>query len=297
LGSTNKIPQQYIPVAQGFYVTSSDMGGNAIFNNGQRIFVKESIDDSVFMRSSKETSNTTNSNAGQIQRVRLNVKSPDNAIRPLLLAFTPNDIGTDGIDFGYDAENTEDFPNDVSFMIEDRKFVIQGVGHFEVTKQYPLGLFLSDSGTFEIELTALENFDTNIDVYIYDAITETSYQINTNNYALYLNAGDFTDRFFITFQPSNTLSNFTNTDFANVIVNYLESTHEIYIRIPQDLKIQNLHLINILGQNVQSWNQDDLHAVNNEIRIPIKNISEGTYILKVESTLNRSLNKKILIRY
>ncbi len=36
------------------------------------------------------------------------------------------------MDYGYDALNIDDFPNDMFFLVEDNQLVIQGVGAFDV---------------------------------------------------------------------------------------------------------------------------------------------------------------------
>jgi hypothetical protein len=293
LGTVNKIPEQYIPIAQGFYVTSSAAGGIIQFNNDQRIFIKESSGNSIFLREN-QTNSMTSSN--DIKRLRLNVTTTDGSIRPLLLAFTPNGEATEGVDFGYDAENTETFPNDACFMIENRMFIIQGVGSFNATNQYPIGLFLSDSGNVEIALTSLENFDTEVDVYVYDALLQTSTRINNSNFMIYLGANEYLNRFFITFQPSEALSNLDTNPEDLATVSYLNDTDEIYINIPNALQLKQVHLYNIIGQKVKTWNVTNLPVLSNELHIPVRNISEGAYIVKVE-TNSGTLNKKVIIKY
>ena len=96
------------------------------------------------------------------------------------------------------------------------------------------------------------------------------------------------------FQENATLSTIDNT-FKDIVVRYLLHTDEIYIKIPRSIEIKQLYLINIAGQTVASWNATNL-PMSNEMRIPIKTISEGAYILKAE-TNTRTYNKKIIIKY
>ncbi len=295
LGAANKIPERYIPIAQGFYVSSSATGGAIEFNNGQRVFVKESSGNSIFLRNSVNSSNSTSA-TNAIKRVRLNFKSPDGSIRPLLLAFTPNSEATEEIDYGYDAENTETFPNDASFIINTKKFVIQGTGSFDASKMYPLGLFLSDSGTVEIALTDLEHFETDIDVYIYDAIQNTSTQINDYHFSKVLVANDYLDRFYVTFEPKETLSD-NELEVENIQVNYLNDSDEIYIKIPNSIEIRQLQLFNVLGQHINTWNITNIPNLNNELRLPVKDLSEGPYIIKVFTTASQIVSKKVIITY
>lgn len=67
------------------------------------------------------------------------------------------------------------------------------------------------------------------------------------------------------------------------------------LKTPSSINVKQIYLININGQTVGSWNSTN-QPLSNEIRIPVKNISEGNYIVKVETNYS-SYNKKIIIRY
>jgi hypothetical protein len=49
------------------------------------------------------------------------------------------------------------------------------------------------------------------------------------------------------------------------------------------------------GQTVASWNATNL-PLSDKIRIPVKNLSDGNYIIKVE-TKETTYNKKVIIKY
>ncbi|GGG43983.1 hypothetical protein GCM10010976_14470 [Bizionia arctica] len=294
-GDANKIPKRYIPVGQGFMATANASGGNFIFKNSQRVFEKESGGLSIFMRSSNEENNEdeTENNETNTQLIRLDFKSPENAVRHLLLGFTPNNLATEGVDYGYDARNEELFPSDMSFLIEDDKYIIQGVGEFNSDNMYPLVIDLDTSGNIEIELTALENFEDPIDVYVYDALLGTYSRINAVNYQIVLDAGSHANRYFITFKEDATL-NIVDEEFSNVLVNFLSATSEIYIHVPSSMDIKQVYLVNMLGQTVRSWNATNA-PLSDECKIPVSKISEGSYIIKVRTSDNKMINKKIVI--
>jgi hypothetical protein len=304
-GTGTKIPGKYVPVAQGFIVNASAGGGQVTFNNSQRAFQRETTgndpDGSVFFRyndgsSSKEKSPSKNSNEDVIKRIRIEFKTPEGAIRPLLLAFVPNGQATDGYDYGYDATNNDTFPNDLSWLMNNETYVIQGVGDFDKTKQYPLSMLLSKTGNVEIGLTALENFDTPINVFVYDALLGTYTKINNANFQMSLDANNYINRFFIAFQPNSGTLSVEDKIAENIIVNYLSSTNEIYVKTINSIDIRQIYLINLLGQTIKSWNAANLPMSNNEIRIPVSRISEGNYILKVETSMN-TVNKKVIIKF
>ena len=64
---------------------------------------------------------------------------------------------------------------------------------------------------------------------------------------------------------------------------------------PNDIYVKQVYLLNILGQTIKTWNATNSASFSsNEIKIPVKGVSEGSYIIKVE-TSKGSINKKIVI--
>ena len=295
-GDAIKIPQRYIPVSQGFMVTANATGGNFEFNNSQRAFVTEASGNSIFMRStvSENRDLEMDSTESILQLIRLDFTTPETAVRHLLLGFTPDNVATEGIDYGYDAINTEVFPSDMSFSIEGEKFIIQGVGAFDIENMYPVIIDLESGGNIKIELTDLENFDEDIDVFVYDALLGTYTRINDVAYQINLDAGSHENRYFIAFQEEGILS-VDDIVLNDIIVNYLSNSNEIYIKIPYNLEIKQVYLMNMLGQSIKSWNRTNT-ALSQETKIPVRNIAEGNYIIKVRTSDNRTVNKKIVIK-
>jgi hypothetical protein len=292
-GSANKIPGRYVPVAQGFFVTGNATGGNILFQNSQRLFFTEQTANSIFFRGSNPDANTS-PNGDEDKYIRLDFISPENAIRHLVIGFMNSDNATDGIDYGYDGINQDNFPSDMSFNIEGEKFVIQGVGNFDDTKSYPLDINLAQSGPIEIAINSIENFTEDVDVFIFDNLLNTYTQINHQNFQLTLDAGNYTSRFYLVFQKDASLS-VIKDEFENIVVRYLHNTDEIYVKTPPSIELKQLYLINIAGQTVKSWNSTNL-PMSHEIKIPVKNMSEGSYILKAETNTS-TFNRKVIIKY
>jgi hypothetical protein len=153
LGDANSVtPGYYIPVAQGFFVDDDGDGSTEAirFKNSQRFYKKEAVGVSVFLEPNDEggdnssSSLTNNSTTDDIQRVRLSFKTPEGASRYLLLGFTPNNEASDAFDYGYDGENFETLPSDLSWSIENKIYIIQGVGSFDENKSYPLNMLLDE---------------------------------------------------------------------------------------------------------------------------------------------------------
>ncbi len=162
----------------------------------------------IFSNNSK----TTTSNSNSIQMLRLDYTSPNGASRELLLGFTSDNSATDGVDYGYDATVHTPFNNDLNWLIEDNRYVIQAVGAFDETSQYLFGLYNEVAGDATIALSSLENFQSEINVYIFDALLNTYTRINDTPFTSTIDAVNYTDRFYITFSIPAVVDNEDSTD-------------------------------------------------------------------------------------
>mgnify|MGYP001012613974 CR=1 FL=1 len=232
------------------------------------------------------------------QIVRIDFTMPNGFVRHLALGFIPSNNATDGYDYGYDALNMDTFPDDLNWIIENDRYVIQGVGTFDDSKKYPLGMFLSNSGTIQIALDTLENFDTSIDLFIYDSVLDTYTQINNSNYAANISKGDYLDRFYLAFKDESQADEFANNSLStdafnleNTRVNYLSNTKELYINTHNNFIIETINIYNLLGQEIYSLN----HVNSKLVKIPleIKQNKYGIVILKTDE--GESLSKKIAL--
>ena len=228
-----------------------------------------------------------NYSEAQVQRVRIEFESPTGYVRPLLLGFDPTNTATDGVDWGYDAEIMDNYPDDLYWLIEGKRYNIQGVGAFDETKKYPLGLFLTYSGAITISLTALENFITPIDVFIYDAYLDTYTQINNTDYTTLMSSGDYLDQYFIAFiEPALSL---VENDLQETEIRYLRNIKELYINTYNNSTIKQISLYNLLGQEL--FVLKDINT--NEIKISLDFITTGISIVNI-ITDKGVLTKKII---
>ncbi|MFL1013475.1 hypothetical protein [Flavisericum labens] len=245
---------------------------------------------------SESTSLAISSN---IQRVRIDFTMPDGYVRHLLLAFTKDNSASDNYDYGYDAINRDAYPYDLNWMIGDLRCTTQGVGAFDDSKQYPLNMFMSKDGQVEIALEELENFDTPIDLFIYDSQLNTYTQINDSNYADTIEAGDYLDRFYLVFKDNSADSSIAFKSLSNEEVSltdanigYLNNTKELYVETNDKFTISTIHIYSLSGQEVFSLN----HVNSSQIKVPfyVNQLKFG--IVLVETNQGALLRKKIAIK-
>lgn len=221
----------------------------------------------------------------EVQRVRINFENPEGYTRHLLLGFVEDNSATDDFDYGYDAPNTEDLPDDLNWIIEEGRYVIQGVGQFSTNKFYPLGMYLTNSGNVSISLAALENFDSEIDVYIYDLVLDSYTHLNELDLDMSLTADTYLDRFFVAFSMN------AHIEIMNQYLLSVDSIEENVMKVWHSNTSKELH-INGLSPNqnadIEIYNLEGkrllISSVNSSQNIiNTSNISSGIYVVRLRS--------------
>lgn len=295
------IPNRFIPVGQGFFVNGKiGSGGTITFKNSQRGFHKE--DDAVYSNIMYKTKKVakqdwkTNDNDVEItaiyKKVRLGFNSYNDFHRQVLLGFM-NEKASADIDAGYDGLNIDDFPNDMSFLNADNQLVIQGEGYFDINASYPIVVKTDAEGKASFNLDQSENFDAQQHFYIYDKFTDTYNDITTTPYEVLLQQGEINNRFYLRFNNGKTLNTGEfKSEKESVLMRYAGNQNMIIVTKAANIEITDVTLFNMLGQNILTTkikNQEQ-----QEIKIPIKKVAAGVYIVKVQ-TATQAISKKIII--
>jgi hypothetical protein len=298
-GTPVSTPGNYIPVSQGFFVVADSDGGTINFKNSQRIFHKESSGNSTFVgmndETSKTASNPNNASNGNVEDTRLKLRIGFNSVNTIRrqLLTTVDTNATASIDFGYDGKHNEAQMDDMFWLIEDERFVIQGTNAIDEQTILPIGIYTKSEGMNSIVLDELEFAPEGLNVYVHDKALDIYHDLKESNYDVFLPAGEYLDRFEITF--SNALMQNSLSIDDNVVdkldVYYSNTNEHIVLINPTALMINSVEIINVLGQKVKGFID-----VSNETykEIEVKNLSSGTYILKL-NTQNGTISKKVLM--
>jgi len=307
LGSTTKgIPNQFIPVGQSFFV-SGKIGSTSTaitYDNSQRGFVKENESTSNLMFKTKsgkdsywnnnESDKVTNNN---YQKIRLGFESSNTAHRQVLLGFM-NEKATSGMDYGYDGINFDEYPNDMYFICGKNHLVIQGVGSFDKNQNYPIGVKAVTEGKVKFMIDGLENFDKNKEIFIYDSENDSYNDIRKNQYEVLISAGENKDRFSLCFKQKTKKEKEEkgpkgNEESDDINMMHLQKKNVFEINNKSTATdVQKVTLYNMNGQLIATWEIEDQSQQN--IQLPIKSLSSGIYIAKI-NTSEGELNKKIII--
>ncbi len=296
-----KAPERYIAVGQGFFVTASldpgikgttatVDGGDISFKNSQRTFEREAAASSLFVKQ-KATDKSSIAKKDTRLKIRLGFDSAAGLHRQLLLGADDN--STSKFDIGYDAIMFGSKPDDVYWDLNDLKLVIQAVPNFNDNQIIPMGISVAKEGQSTIKIDALENISNNLDIYLYDNVTEIYHDIKSKPLQLLLPIGQYKNRFSLQFV--NKPYDIDKNNLADGIVVYYTNNNEM-LNIKNrftDVTVDKVSLFNILGQKLTNWDIEDIKQ--NNIQIPIKNVSSGVYIVKL-ATSKGDFSEKIIIQ-
>jgi Rieske Fe-S protein len=302
IGLSSKVPNQYIPVGQGFFVYGKALsGGTIVFNNTQRGFVKETEVDSNTLfkiKSDTKTSKTLplNNRSDFVKKsthklIRLGYNTANKFHRQVLLAFM-DEKATNEIDYGYDAYGLDEFPNDMYLLNGNEQLVIEGEGYFDINATYPIGVKANKDGEISFNIDALENIDPQQPLFIYDDENKTYNDIRTQPYKTTLIKGKNHNRFSLRFTDKTLSVNDNNNSLKDLTIHFTSDTNTLTINNQKmNMIVEKVTLFNITGQTIGTWEVKNQDQKN--IQILFKNSSIGVYITKIKTSTG-IISKKII---
>ncbi len=302
MSTGTKVPGQYIPVNQGFFVSTllngfnndngtpilTVDGGDIVFKNSQRVFATEDGSTSMFMKSqSKKGSKTITSNNDDTPRIKLMYNSPLGYHRQIV-------IGTDinaSIDFdmGYDAFMADVAEEDMYWTFNNSKLVIQGVDEFNENQEFSLGLIVKEAGIASIKVDELENIDDGILLFIKDKTTDETFKINNDSFDVFLEPGDYNDRFKLVFNSALLGVDEIEDAINQIKVYYDTESSELNLVNNNNVFVSNINIYNLLGQNL-----NEIILKSSESKSVKLALKTGVYIIEI-NTQNGKLSKKIIV--
>lgn len=273
---TGATPGQYIPVGQGFFVARTDVGSGTItFQNSQRSFQTVGGGTNFFSRTN-EQSNL------QVLRLGFEFDLPDMPTYKRQLAIAFRGL-TNNYEDGYDAQMFDRQPSDLALKLADRSepFVISGIDYLDETMRIPLSLYLDTTREVRFRLEALENMSAT--PYLEDAVTGMHYNLLESIATLTLDAGEYTDRFFISFinQEEVALSTDEFTFQEDFHVFYESNLEEIRIQKRDEVQLKSVKVYNLLGQQVLNYEPENPFA--QEFALSTIILKATPYVVRLET--------------
>jgi len=247
-------------------------------------------------------------------KYRIGFNAPQISHRQILLTVDENT--TDGFDWGYDAQIFQIFNDDMYWVLNNKKYVIQATNSIAIGKEIALGVITVEGGAITIGVDAIENPIEGIKVCLKDKELNLIYDIQETDYQITLPAGEYNDRYTIIFVSTETnlgedivaggdanISN--NEDYVispivnesttlkdNFLMYVTNGSNILNIKNNQSIKITNLILYNRLGQITQIW---DKNLNTEKLFLPI-NVKQGMYIVQATTEIGK-ISKRIVIKH
>jgi len=281
---TYHIPGRYIPIGQGFFVSSSTSGGTIQFENSQRNFQLEDGTNSIFLKSSISKDN--------IPLLKLGLEHIDKHGTKLHRQIGISFIEGHSFNYenGFDSELFDLFGTDIywSFLEEDKKLAIASVPQITDELEIPLSIIIGSDNTITLKIDEKKAID-NTHIYLTDKVLNKIYDLSSS-VELNLNKGTYKDRFYITFKKTLNTEEETINNNLQVYVN--KNQNEIIIKKNRSTILKEVKLYNVLGQVIKNW--EIKSSTSNTF--PVTRISGGIYIIKVKTRDNTTISKKIIIK-
>jgi len=297
-GGDGVTPNRFIPSGQAFFIAYDHAaigtpitGGSTIkqsivkFRNSMRM--ADGTSNSQFFRTSNPNDN----------KLWLNLTTDSGAFSQVAMAYVEN--ATNEYDsFSYDTPRnlSSDTYTSIYTTIEEEemKFAIQSKIQNSLTLNeiIPLGFdtTIASATLYTISIARLEGvFLTNNSIYLKDNLMNVIHDLSASDYIFTSEIGEYKDRFEILF--NNTLSlneDVFNTNDLNIIE--LNNGH-VKFTVSDNKRIKSVTIIDVLGRVLYQ-----LKGNNNSETYNLSNLSQSTYIAKVELFNGYVITKKAIKR-
>lgn len=271
--------KRYLPIAQGFMVEgSTGTTGLVSAKNAHRAYYKESDTNSEFFRNANIS--TQNDLPLDYKRFRLNIDFDDTYTRQLVQTF--HHSATHGFDYGLESKMSGLLSRDGAWQQSNQNYVAQAEP-FDLNASIPLRIVSSSNTSLRFRLFDIQNFDTDQDIFLYDAQNNVYYNLTDANANLTLQAGLYENRFYIRFL-SQTLSLNENETWSNINVIYDSNNSQFIITNPNQSHIARAQLVDLTGKTI--W-INSIGLRDTQITIPSLHLSTGIYILNLHSEVGK----------
>jgi len=291
VGVGTKTPGPYVPISQGFFVTGTSTG-TINFQNDQRAFQKEGNSNSVFLRTYVNPNSTLNaaSNDNRMKfRLGFNAGYNMQLHRQILLTIDEN--ATPNVDWGYDGRLNDNQTDDMFWVLNNEKYIIQASNDNQLNDAYPIGIKVNEDGINSITIDQLENIEDNINIYVHDIELNSYHNLRDSDYDIFLLAGEYLNRFEITFDFSESLS-IDDKNEKSIDILYSNHKQKLILLNPNQIELESIELYNLLGQSVNKINDISERGYS---EYKVNQLSTGAYIVKLNTLSGSILTKKLII--
>ena len=306
VGTGSAYSRRFSPIGQGFVLEGTN-NGNITMKNSYRVYVKEgAASQSQFEKNTSNGDKEAKSSffaaipavsgkdytlvsSQESSHLRLSALIDDHGVRQLVLAFVPE--ATDGVDHAMDAPSSDAAPADAYFVIDNKEFLINALV-FDADKKIAVGFRNVNKANFKLSVKDIVSFSGANQIYLHDKVTNEYFDIKNSFHEVVLPAGVNNTQFEITFKTDKTLGVEENekSDFLVYQNNALKS---LSISNPLQKELKTCSVYDILGKLVFT---KTVLGSNTNYTFSTSNLSDGIYIVKIDTKEKNTLGQKIIVK-
>jgi hypothetical protein len=179
------------------------------------------------------------------------------------------------------------------WIIDDYKYVIQGVPDFNEERVLKLGVKIDKAGEFSIEMASAKNVQDEKEIFILDKNDSIYHDLRAEKFTKALEPGIYNNRFEMVFSNPTSIGEPEEPILEDgpLEVIYVNGTREVLIKNPELLEISRVYLNNMLGQQVHVYYNI---PKDREVNLPVQRFSAGVYIVKMH-TEQGIIAKKVIL--
>ncbi|MEZ4796828.1 MAG: GEVED domain-containing protein [Flavobacteriaceae bacterium] len=302
-GTSGITPLRYIPSGQGFFVAfTEDLGsavnsvttGTVVFTNSMR----RTSNNTQFFEANNSTQDDMANQVFDTNILWLNMSSDNGVFSQIAVAYT------NGATNSYDGWSY-DTPRNLStgtyatlystIDSSDRKFAIQGKNPESLTVEeiIPLGFdtSINEATLYKFSIAQFEgNFMSENDIFIKDHLLNKIHNLKESDYSFTSEVGEFTDRFEIVFTRETLSIDDVKPDVNSLQIIELQNGH-VQFKVSSQFEMKSIEIIDLLGRTLYKFD-----AEGNSQTYSLSNLSQATYLAKVELTNGHIITKKAIKR-
>ena len=306
-----------IPSGQAFFIAMSDTAPgtttdsnpsgdpgdiqteSVVFNNSMR--VKGTNDNSQFFSPNLGDNLSLDNKETEVtgpNKFKINLSSENTFLGQILVGYVDGATNSDDGMY-YDAPrnlSSGQFSTFYSLISEsDNKFAIQGraVESLSLEEIIRLGFYTSiaEATLYKFSIAQLEgNFMNQNDIFVKDNLLNKTHNLKTSDYSFTSEVGEFNDRFEIVFTETALSIGDVNIDKNTLQIIELQNG-DVQFKVSSPYEMKSIEIIDLLGRTLYK-----LGAQGNSQTFSLSNLSQATYLAKVELTNGYVITKKALKR-
>lgn len=206
--------------------------------------------------------------------VWLDVVNDSNNFNELCVGFS--DLATDGYDIRLDSYKADgEAAISLATTLNGEKFCIQTIAQMEEFDVRVLDVTINtkNDGTHTFYAPRFENVPDQLEIYLFDNITNTKTDLKASDYSVYLPSGDLDNRFQLIFEMGRDplISGIENVDLSESVDVFQSGKNLVVSTHGQEL--HGVEIFNVSGQLMLSTVGANSFS--------IESLNKGFYIVKV----------------